>query len=225
MKYLNRKLRRDVQRSWSQFFSVFLMAFLSILMFVGLQGSWRGLEVSLNQYINQTHLANYWIQATNVTDNDLDKLKSLSGVRRVYSGTRLQAKQGSRQIIVDTISSSANKLHVVSGQKVNESTNGIWLNYEYAKAHHLKAGETTTVKYGEQAVKLKITGIVQSSDRIYFTGTQEYIAPNYDNYAYAYISNQTLRTQFHYQGPQNIVEIRGNHSHMRSAIEKTFGSR
>ena len=40
MKYLNKKLLRDVKNNWAQFFSVFLMALLSIVVFVGLQGAW-----------------------------------------------------------------------------------------------------------------------------------------------------------------------------------------
>lgn len=44
MKFLSIKLVRDLKRNWTQFFSVFLMAFLSVLVFVGLQGVWGGLE-------------------------------------------------------------------------------------------------------------------------------------------------------------------------------------
>lgn len=43
--------------------SVFLMAMLSIIVFVGLQGAWHGLQVSLNNYLNQNQLPNYWIQS------------------------------------------------------------------------------------------------------------------------------------------------------------------
>ncbi|WP_231195834.1 hypothetical protein [Streptococcus equi] len=55
MKYLNLKLRRDLKHHWQQFFSVFLMSLLSVLIFVGLQGAWHGLEKSLDNYISTSH--------------------------------------------------------------------------------------------------------------------------------------------------------------------------
>ncbi|MFR0771543.1 MAG: hypothetical protein ACLSH6_05810 [Limosilactobacillus pontis] len=62
MKILNRKLFRDIRYNWTQFMSVFLMAALSIIVFVGLQGAWHGLKDSLNNYLAENHLPNYWIQ-------------------------------------------------------------------------------------------------------------------------------------------------------------------
>ncbi len=52
MKYLNLKLWRDLRNNWQQFFSVFLMSLLSVLIFVGLQGAWHGLEESLDKFIS-----------------------------------------------------------------------------------------------------------------------------------------------------------------------------
>lgn len=71
MKYLNKKLLRDVKNNWAQFFSVFLMALLSIVVFVGLQGAWHGLQDSVGSFINKSTLANYWTQSSSVTNTDL----------------------------------------------------------------------------------------------------------------------------------------------------------
>lgn len=60
--------------------SVFLMAMLSIIVFVGLQGAWHGLQVSLNNYLNQNQLPNYWIQSQYITNNDKNKLLATQGI-------------------------------------------------------------------------------------------------------------------------------------------------
>lgn len=225
MKYLNRKLWRDVRHNWTQFFSVFLMAFLSILMFVGLQGAWKGLDASLNQYISNSHLANYWVQATTVTNGDLRKLRQLKGISQVSAGTRIQVKQGQRQVIVDAFDQPVTKLHLVDGRTYSKRLSGIWINKEYATKHNMKVGQTISVRYQGQTIRLKIRGIVQSASRLYFTGTQEYIAPNYANYGYAYVSPQTLTKEFNYRGGPNLIEIRGHHQQMRQTVEHIFGSR
>lgn len=225
MKYLNRKLWRDVRHNWTQFFSVFLMAFLSILVFVGLQGAWKGLDTSLDHYISDANLANYWAQATNVTDNDLSKLRDLKGISKVSAVTRIQVKQNSHQLIIDSLDHPVTKLHLVKGTAYSNQRSGVWVNKEYVTNHNLKVGQTISMRYQGQTVRLKIRGIVQSVSRIYFNGTQEYIAPNYSNYGYAYVSPQTLTNEFHYAGGNNLIEIRGNHHQMRKAVEKIFGAR
>nr|WP_231193656.1 hypothetical protein [Streptococcus equi] len=78
MKYLNLKLRRDLKHHWQQFFSVFLMSLLSVLIFVGLQGAWHGLEKSLDNYISASHLPTVWVQATNLTKQDIEKIEALN---------------------------------------------------------------------------------------------------------------------------------------------------
>lgn len=226
MKLLNRKLFRDISHNWTQFMSVFLMAALSIIVFVGLQGAWHGLEKSLNSYLTENHLPNYWIQGSYITQDDKNKLKTISGIKKVRSGTRLQVNQDKHHLIIDSFQKPLAKLHRVKGDKYNsQSSNGIWINKEYAKAHSLKIGDNLALTYANQKLHLKVRGIIQSPSRIYFTGTQEFIAPNYTNYGYAYVSPKTLRKAFNYKGPQNIVELDGKHKNLRKEIEKIFGAR
>ena len=226
MKYLNKKLLRDVKNNWAQFFSVFLMALLSIVVFVGLQGAWHGLQDSVDGFINKSTLANYWTQSTSVTDTDLKKLNSLSGVSNAQRGIRLQVRQNKHHVIIDSYKHPISKSYVVKGEKYNnQSTDGIWINKEYAQHHHLSINDKLRFSVNKQSVLLKVKGIIQTPTHIYFTGTQEFIAPNYSNYGYAYISPRALKVQLNYQGPYNIVEIKGNHHNMRKETEIIFGKR
>ena len=92
MKYLNLKLRRDIRRHWQQFFSVFLMSLLSVLIFVGLQGAWYGLEKSLDSFISKSSLPDVWIQADSINNKQIEELKKLSSVKKVVAKTNLVAK-------------------------------------------------------------------------------------------------------------------------------------
>lgn len=226
MKYLNRKLLRDVKNNWAQFFSVFLMALLSIIVFVGLQGAWHGLQNSVNEFVNNSTLANYWTQSSSVTDADLKKISNLSGISNAQRGTRLQVKQNKYHLIIDSYEHPISQSYVVKGKKYNnQSLDGIWINKEYARHHHLSINDKLKVSINNQTVFFKVKGIIQSPTRIYFTGTQEFIAPNYSNYGYAYISPRALKKQLDYQGPYNIVEIKGKHHSMRKSTEAIFNRR
>ncbi|MYY39005.1 ABC transporter permease [Ligilactobacillus salivarius] len=226
MKLLNRKLFRDIKHNWAQFMSVFLMAMLSIIVFVGLQGAWHGLQVSLNNYLNQNQLPNYWIQSQYITNNDKNKLLATQGIKKVATGTRLQVTQNDHHLIIESYQKPITSWHQIKGAKYNsQSSNGIWLNKEYAKANSIKVGDTLPVTYNSNKVNLKVKGIIQSPNHIYFTGTQDFIAPNYSNYGYAYVSPNTLYGKLGYQEQQNIVEITGKHTNFRQVSEKIFGKR
>lgn len=224
MKLLNRKLLRDVRHNWTQFLSVFLMAFLSIVVFVGLQGSWRGLQVSLQDYLQKDNLANYWVQGRQINNQDVKKIKSLTGIKDVQAGTRLQLNQGKHHLIVDAYQAPITKAHLITGEKYNQNSNGIWINKEYANQHRLKVGDPLKLTLDSKSVSLSIKGIIQSPNRIYFTGTQEFIAPNYANYGYALIAPRTLTSIFGDQG-HNILEIKGTHQQMRHQIERILQGR
>ena len=96
MKYLDLKLRRDLRKNWQQFFSVFLMSLLSVLIFVGLQGAWHGLEKSLDSFISSSNVPDIWVQTTNLTDYEVDQIKSLDGVKSVVPETRITTEIDSK---------------------------------------------------------------------------------------------------------------------------------
>ena len=226
MKYLNIKLRRDIRKNWTQFFSVFLMAFLSIVVFVGLQGAWKGLDVSLNKFTEDSNLADYWIQGVTVDQNDSEEIQTLDGIDEVNLKTRITVKRDEQEIIVDASDKFITKPQVVEGKELSSSKEGeIWLNKEYASENDLALGDTVDIEYNNQTVSLTVAGLVQSADRIYFTGSQEYIAPNYKKYGYGYISEETLETSLDYIGQANLLEIKGEHKGMRDEVEEVLGKR
>lgn len=225
MKYLNIKLIRDVKNNWTQFFSVLLMAFLSVLLFVGLQGAWKGLDVSLNRYSHETHLANYWIQAVNIRKKDIKELSSLTGINDVSAGIKIQAQNNNQQIQIEALNNLVTHPVYLKGEKFGQNKSGIWLNKEYASQHHIRLGQTIPLKYQGQKAYFVVKGIIQSSSKIYFTGTQNYIAPNYAQYGYAFVPLKYLKNKFPIVKTDNYLEINGHHQDMRKAVEHIFGSR
>ncbi|GAB2023834.1 ABC transporter permease [Pseudolactococcus yaeyamensis] len=230
MEFLNIKLRRDFRKNWTQFFSVFLMAFLSVLIFVGLQGAWHGLEVSLNKYIDNSNLADSWVMSTGFTKDDIQEIRALKGIKDTGENTRIQVKIGDndeedKYLYLDTFNSKLTTPYVTEGIKLKSEAQGFWLNLEYAKENKLSVGDTVKIDFQGQTIKLKVLGLVQSADRIYYTGTEEFIAPNYANYGYGYISDEILKKDFHYQGSENLLEIKGNTKGIREKIETILGSR
>ena len=58
---LFKKMLRDIRKHKTQFISIFLMAFLGVFVFSGVGGESVGLEVNVNDFYNDTNLADGWI--------------------------------------------------------------------------------------------------------------------------------------------------------------------
>lgn len=229
MRYLNLKLIRDIRNRWQQFFSVFLMSLLSVLIFVGLQGAWHGLEKSLDSYIKNSDLPTVWVQASNLTENDVDKIKKLQQVQKVLQKVKLTAEidtgnKDKKYATVETFSDNS-VVSVLEGKKISEEASDfIWLDQSYADANHLKVGDSISLTLQGSSSQWKIAGFVQASDKIYFTGSLEYIAPNANNYAYAYLSSASVKKKIG-NIADNYLEIYSNSNDLRSDIETILGKK
>lgn len=231
MKYLNKKLRRDIINNWTQFFSVFLMACLSVLVFVGLQGAWHGLEESLNNYIESSELPDSWIQSIGFTDDDINKISNLPGIEFVSEKIRIKTlvdaeSSQEKYLILDTFNNSSTKPYLIEGKEIsNNQVHGIWVNKEYAEKNNISVGEKIKITYENITATVDVLGIIQSADRIYFTGSLEFIAPNYSNYGYGVITEDTLKEYFQYRGPANLIEVNGTNENIRENIENILGNK
>lgn len=83
--WLNKKLKRDLWQQKFQFFAIFLMIFIGVLAFSGIHGYMDGMQVSAKQYYAKNNLADLWVHSTNVSEQDLDRLKALDHVKKGQS--------------------------------------------------------------------------------------------------------------------------------------------
>lgn len=229
MKYLNLKLRRDIRRHWQQFFSVFLMSLLSVLIFVSLQGAWHGLEKSLDTFISDSHLPTVWLQADAISNNQMKDIKALPSVERVDGKTKLLAKvdlksDSEKYLTLESFDESAKKVITVDkGKNFDNDSEGIWLDRNFAEKNHLKLDDDVTLVIANQTVHFPIKGLVESADKIYFTGSIEYLAPNSKNYAYGYVSEKALAKMTRGHTTYNALDIYAKKDDIRHDIEEILG--
>ncbi len=73
-KMLGKKMIRDIFKHKTQFLSIFLMAFLGVFVFTGISGEYIGLEDNINDYYEETNLADGWIYSPYLNDCFWNKL-------------------------------------------------------------------------------------------------------------------------------------------------------
>ena len=94
---LGKKMLRDILKHKAQFISIFLMAFLGVFVFTGIGGEYIGLEVTINDYYEETNMADGWIYSYYINDLFLAQVDLLGATTQME-----------RQLVVDSVADFEN---------------------------------------------------------------------------------------------------------------------
>lgn len=232
MKFLIKKMIRSIIQQWSQFLAVFLMAFLCMLVYSGLEGAWHGMEVEINRYIEETNLADEWVYATAFTPEDLCAIEQIEGVEEVALKTWIDTtvkvtNHHNSYLSLTTIGEKEISVpHLEQGVTVSENVkDGIWLDANYVEENNIQVGDSIEITYGSVQTKLTVAGVIISSDKIQYSGVSEFLAPQPDYYGYGIISKYTLEEKFGYRYPGNLLEMKSKDSAVRDEIRGILNER
>ena len=208
---LSKKMLRDIRKHKTQFLSIFLMAFLGVFVFAGVGGESVGLEVSSNDYYNDTNLADGWIYSANLDDKFLDDVNSLNPVT-----------QTERQLVVDSVADFSNdpeitlhfvennsisKFYLVEGKPLDiNDGDGVWLDKSFADAKDLKVGDNITFEFNGFKLEKEIKGIGYSPEYVYHASKSSVI-PDFSKIGFAYMSYKAFPTE---SVPYNVLNVKFN---------------
>lgn len=214
---LRRKLWRDLIVNKTQFISIFLMAFLGMWIYVGLDSESAGGNETIRTYYEETNLADYWLMGTSFSEDEERLVEDVSGVaaaeRRLIvtgeadlsgesemaqSDEEADAAQYAMQIMfVDT--EEISHMVLTEGESYKTGKDGVWIEELFAKAHGLKPGDILKLKMGSTRFEGKIRGLIRHPEYVYYLSEEETIMPNYANYGYVILSESE------YPGADGIV--------------------
>ena len=189
---LFKKMLRDIRKHKAQFLSIFLMAFLGVFVFAGVGGESVGLEVNVNDYYNDTNLADGWIYSININDLFLYQVDCLGATTQME-----------RQLVMDSVADFSNdpeitlhfvenntisKFYLLQGEPLDiDDKNGVWLDKSFADAKGLKVGDNITFKFEGHEIEKEIKGIGYSPEYVYHA-SQSSVIPDFSKMGFAYMS-------------------------------------
>jgi putative ABC transport system permease protein len=189
---LFKKMLRDIRKHKAQFLSIFLMAFLGVFVFAGVGGESVVLEVNVNDYYNDTNLADGWIYSININDLFLYQVDCLGATTQME-----------RQLVVDSVADFSNdpeitlhfvenntisKFYLLQGEPLDiDDKNGVWLDKSFADAKGLKVGDNITFKFEGHEIEKEIKGIGYSPEYVYHA-SQSSVIPDFSKMGFAYMS-------------------------------------
>lgn len=221
---LRRKLWRDLWQNRTQFLSIFLMAFLGMMVFAGIDAESNGLGVSYTRYFEQTRTADYWMIGNNFTKRDVDTLESLPEVETVDRKLVLDGKcklpTGEELDMefnfMETMTCSYP--YVVEGEPFNASSTGIWLEQNFANARGYKVGDTINLSYEGVSFQEEVKGIIMHPEYVYYSLDSDSMMPTYGNYGFGFLSQSEFPLQDQlvynylviktYETPENSLQFK-----------------
>ena len=227
---LKKKLFRDLWHYKGQFFTIFLMVFIGMLAFSGIHGYMDGMDESAKEYYKEYNLQDLWITNTNISDSDLEKLKSMDHISDVNRALVLNAKlKGYKDVTLETNvleENTISKMYVVKGEKYASNKKGLWFDSYLANHLNIHVGDTLKLDISGQTLKLKVKGLVNTPDHVYFVKDSTEIFPTHKNYGFAYIPADTFSKEMNFDVTYNKayvdVDKKNNVSSVKKAIQKNF---
>lgn len=198
---LKRKLLRDLWQNRTQFISIFLMAFLGLFVFAGIDAESTGIGISTAQYYEETNLADNWVMGTSFSTEEVKRLEALPQIALVDRKLVLEGKakvgDGEEPSMEFNFVESMNSSfpYIKEGEAFDVDKEGVWLEELFAKKWNLQVGDYVRLEYEGILFTEQIRGIIIHPEYVFYSLDSDSMMPNYGTYGYAYLSSKEYPIQ------------------------------
>ena len=169
---LFKKMLRDIKENRKQFIAIFLMTFITLLAFAGNGSEVQGLQNNLNNYYNETNMADAYIIGPDINEslvNDYKDMNSTTGTERQFvAKSEADLETGPTVTLHFLESNTISKYYPVEGGNINFSDeDGIWLDARFAEAKNLTIGDHIVLDLNGIKMNKTIRGLGYSPDYVF----------------------------------------------------------
>ena len=191
---LRKKMLRDIKHNLSQFITIFLMVFIGVLAYSGIESYMMGMQYTADKFYKENNLQDLNAIGANFTKEDLDNIKKIDHVKNAERKLSITTKtDGDKTLLTNFIESNKiSKFYVVKGEKFDVDKKGVWLDAFYADANKIKIGDEITIKYDGYTFKEKVLGFINVPDHVYDVKDESELYPNHEEFGFAYLSSNEL---------------------------------
>lgn len=188
---LKKKMFRDIKQNLSQFITIFLMVLIGVMVYVGIKAYMDGMTSAADNFYKNNNIQDLNVMG-NLSDKDLDKIKSLDNVKDAEKKLVVNAidkdDKDKTYLLSFIDSNNISKFHIMDGEKFDVNKKGAWVDNFYAEKNNLKVGDTIKIKYDTFSLEEKILGLINVPDHIYDVKDESEFVPNKENFGFVYLS-------------------------------------
>lgn len=166
---LKRKMLREFKTNFGQFFSVLILAFLAMALFVTLEGHALSQNAAREVFHNDCALSDIWVYGEGFSAENLEAVRALDFVEKAQLRMSAQGTApdfGGVQVdIFLERENIVNMPYLISGEPFSPSdTEGIWLANAFAERRGVNIGDSFTVEYNGVRFTKKVKGFIESAE-------------------------------------------------------------
>ena len=192
---LRRKMIRDVRQNLSQFITIFLMVFIGIMAYSGIESYMEGMKQTANNFYTENNLQDLNVMGEFSKEN-VDKIKQINNVKNAEGKLNVSAVLDDNNDVTLSMnfieSNEISKFYIMEGKTFDANTKGIWIDNFFAQENNLKIGDTLKIKYDGYVFKEEIMGFINVPDHVYDVKDESQLYPDHKTFGFAYASTKEL---------------------------------
>ena len=191
---LFKKMLRDMKENKMQFIAIFLMSFITLLAFAGIGSEVQGLQDNLNDYYNETNMANAYILGNNLNESlikDFQDMNSTTGVESQFVVKSIADFDTDPTVTLHFLEkNNISKYYPVEGGNIDfNDEDGIWLDARFAETQNLSVGDNISLSFNGLTLNKTIRGLGYSPDYVYEEPENGLIS-DFKYQGFGYLSNK-----------------------------------
>lgn len=209
---LRKKMIRDIKQNLSQFITIFLMVFIGVMAYSGIESYMEGMKKTASNFYTDYNLQDLNVMGS-LTEKDIDTIKKIDNVKNVEGKLNINGTLEENSDISLSMnfidSNEISKFYIVSGEKFNVNSKGIWLDNFFAQANNLNLGDILKIKYDGYTFEEPILGFINVPDHVYDVKDESQLYPDHKSFGFGYISTNELEEYIKNQvmNQMNITDV------------------
>ena len=192
---LRRKMVRDIKQNLSQFITIFLMVFIGVMAYSGIESYMEGMKQTANNFYGDYNLQDLNVMGA-LYEKDLDTIENIDNVKDANGKLTVNSVLENDSDVTLSMNfieeNNVSKFYVVEGEEFKLDTKGIWLDNFFAQENNLKIGDTLRLKYDGYVFEENIVGFINVPDHVYDVKDESQLYPNHKAFGFAYLSINEL---------------------------------
>ncbi len=185
------------------------MAFLGVFVFTGVGGEALGLEANVNQFYEDTNLADGWIYSPYLNDLFVEQVYLLGATtqmeRQVVVDSEAVIKNEPDVTLHFVENNTISKFYLVEGEPLDiNDSNGVWLDKSFADANGFKVGDNISFEFEGYKINKVIRGVGYSPEYVYHASTYS-VLPDFKKIGFAYLSYEAFPSD---TVPYNVLNVK-----------------
>ena len=133
---LNKKMIRDIKQNLSQFITIFLMVFIGVMAYSGIESYMEGMKQTANNFYGEYNLQDLNVMGE-LSNENVDTIKKIDNVKnaegKLNITTTLENDSNTTLTMNFIEENEISKFYIVDGKEFDVNTKGIWLDNFFAE--------------------------------------------------------------------------------------------